>query len=62
MHVFFLFLKWTEVPSVRLYLSSGAVGESVARGEDALCVVENPDTQKVVISELSEVIIIFHEV
>ncbi|KIH44515.1 hypothetical protein ANCDUO_25459, partial [Ancylostoma duodenale] len=34
--------------------TSGAVGESVARGEDALCVVENPDTQKVIISELNE--------
>ncbi|EPB72430.1 hypothetical protein ANCCEY_08463 [Ancylostoma ceylanicum] len=36
--------------------TSGAVGESVARGEDALCVVENPDTQKVIKSELSELL------
>ncbi|RCN37098.1 hypothetical protein ANCCAN_17029 [Ancylostoma caninum] len=36
--------------------TSGAVGESVARGEDALCVVENPDTQKIIISELSELL------
>ncbi|KHJ86591.1 hypothetical protein OESDEN_13652 [Oesophagostomum dentatum] len=36
--------------------TSGAVGESVARGEDALCVVENPGTQKVIKNELSELL------
>ncbi|VDN23694.1 unnamed protein product [Cylicostephanus goldi] len=34
--------------------TSGAIGESVARGEDALGVVENPDTQKIIKNELSE--------
>ncbi|CAJ0589305.1 unnamed protein product [Cylicocyclus nassatus] len=36
--------------------TSGAVGESVARGEDALGVIENPDTQKIIKNELSELL------